>query len=63
MSVLGHKRIENTLKYIRLVDVDDDRYVSRVAQNTAETCALIDAGFEYVTGEYSDGGKIFRKRT
>ncbi len=26
-----------------------------------EACALVDAGFEYVTGEYTDGGKIFRK--
>ena len=23
--------------------------------------ALVDAGFEYVTNEYNDGGKIFRK--
>jgi len=63
MNVLGHKRIENTLKYTHLVDVEDDKYVSRVAQNTAEACTLVDAGFEYVTGEYDDGGKIFRKRT
>jgi hypothetical protein len=62
MNVLGHKRIENTLKYTHLVDVDDDRYVSRVAQNIGEACALVDAGFEYVTGGYNDGGKIFRKR-
>jgi hypothetical protein len=29
--------------------------------NTQEACSLIEAGFGYVTGEYSDGGKIFRK--
>jgi hypothetical protein len=23
---------------------------------------FIEAGFEYVTGEYDDGGKLFRKR-
>jgi hypothetical protein len=26
-----------------------------------EACILIDVGFEFVTGEYNDGGKIFRK--
>jgi len=24
--------------------------------------SLVEAGFEYVTGEYNDGGKILRKR-
>jgi len=27
-----------------------------------EKTALIEAEFEYVTGEYNDGGKLFRKR-
>jgi len=27
-----------------------------------EACGLVEAGFEYVTGNYDDGGKIFRKR-
>ncbi len=35
-------------------------YISKVATNAKETCVLVDAGFEYVTGEYADGGKIFR---
>jgi hypothetical protein len=30
--------------------------------NTEEACQLIEVGFEYVTGEYTNGGKIFRKR-
>ncbi len=34
----------------------------RVTHNVGETCALVEAGFEYVTGEYMDGGKIFRER-
>jgi hypothetical protein len=29
--------------------------------NAKEECQLIEEGGEYVTGEYSDGGKIFRK--
>jgi len=27
-----------------------------------EACKLIEVGFEYVTEEYTDGGKIFRKQ-
>ena len=39
-----------------------DEFTVRVAANVKEACELIEAGFEYVTGEYNDGGKIFRKR-
>lgn len=65
-KLLGHKRINNTLKYIDLeamifqsVNVE---FHTSVATNVQEARALIEAGFEYVTGEYNDGGKIFRKR-
>ena len=34
----------------------------KTAMNVKEATELIELGFEYVTGEYSDGGKIFRKR-
>jgi len=37
-------------------------YDVRLAKNVDEACELVKVGFEYVTGEYSDGGKIFRKR-
>jgi hypothetical protein len=30
--------------------------------NVKEATKLIELGFEYVTGEYDDGGKIFKKR-
>ncbi|MDH5451140.1 MAG: hypothetical protein OEX77_09660 [Candidatus Bathyarchaeota archaeon] len=33
-----------------------------VATNVEETRKLVEVDFEYVTGEYNDGGKIFRKR-
>jgi hypothetical protein len=33
-----------------------------MASTTEQAKALIELGFEYVTGEYDDGGKIFRKR-
>ncbi len=63
-TVLGHKNIKNTLVYVTLADElfkDQHEYISKVAKNVKEVCALVDAGFEYVTGEYTDGGKIFRK--
>jgi len=60
MGVLGHKRIQNTLKYTQLVEVDEDEYVSRVAKSTVEVCELVDSGFEYVCDV--DDNKVFRKR-
>jgi len=65
MKMLGHKQIRNTLKYIHLETMlfseVNDQYVAKVANNTKEACDLIEVGFQYVTGEYDDGGKIFRK--
>jgi len=63
-NVLGHKNIKNTLVYVTLAEElfkDQQEYISKVAKNVKEVCTLVDAGFEYVTGEYNDGGKIFRK--
>jgi hypothetical protein len=40
----------------------NDQFISKVAHNVEETCKLADFGFDYVTREYDDGGKIFRKR-
>ncbi len=65
-KILGHKTIQNTLKYIDLeaaiFETVDDQWTARVAGDVKEATTLIEAGFDYVTGEYSDGGKIFRKR-
>jgi len=64
--LLGHKCIQNTLIYIdleiALFHSTNDEFTVRVASNAKEACSLIESGFEYVTGEYDDGGKIFRKR-
>jgi len=46
----------------KLFNSTNDNFTVRVAHNVGEACQLIEAGFEYVTGEYSDGGKVFRKR-
>jgi len=42
-------------------DQTDEFHVA-VAENTEEAVKLVKVGFEYVTGDYDDGGKIFRKR-
>ena len=67
MKLLGHKSINSTMKYIDLEkaifgELGNDEFTVRVAQNVKEACDLVEVGFEYVTGDYSDGGKIFRKR-
>ncbi len=64
--LLGHKSIQNTLIYIdleaKIFNSPNDGFTSRIAHNVGEAASLVEAGFDYVTGEYSDGGKIFRKR-
>lgn len=64
--LLGHKNIQNTLIYIdleaKLFHDSNEGYTTRIALDAGEACSLIEVGFEYVTGEYNDGGKIFRKR-
>jgi len=63
MQLLGHKNIQNTLVYTHLVNFENDEFHTAVADNVEKACKLVEAGFEYVTGEYNDGGKIFRKQS
>jgi integrase/predicted RNA-binding Zn-ribbon protein involved in translation (DUF1610 family) len=63
MQALGHKNIKNTLLYIQLEEAlfqGEIDYISKVAKTPGEICALIEAGFEYVTE--MDGLKFFKKR-
>jgi integrase len=62
MQMLGHKNIQNTLVYTHLINLENDEFHTDVADSVEKACKLIEAGFEYVTGEYNNGGKIFRKR-
>jgi hypothetical protein len=39
-----------------------DQFYAAVANSPEQAVKLIEAGFDYVTGEYKDGGKLFRKR-
>jgi len=61
MQLLGHKRIQNTLKYTQLVNFNgQDEYVCKTAKNTPQAKELIESGFEYVCD--MEDIKLFRKR-
>lgn len=62
MRKLGHRNIQNTLLYTQLVNFGENDWIARVAYNVDEAVGLVKAGFDYVTGSFDDGGKIFRKR-
>ena len=65
-ALLGHKKLDNIQIYVqldqKLFKYLDEGFVCRVAHNAAEAIELIETGFEFVTGQYNDGGKLFRKR-
>lgn len=61
---LGHKNINNTLRYVQLERTlfmgQNDKFHVKVAKSLEEACKLIETGFEYVTD--MNGTKLFRKR-
>jgi integrase len=56
---MGHKKIETTLLYAQLLDLDSEDYHSATAKTVEEACKLIESGFQYVC-EF-EGVKLFRK--
>jgi integrase/ribosomal protein S27AE len=60
MQLLGHRSIQNTLVYTRLINFKDDEYTARIAHSEQEACQLIESGFEFVCD--FNGNKLFRKR-
>lgn len=62
----ARKNIQNMMVYINLEKTGftskKDEFHVCVAGRAEEACKLVQVGFEYVTGEYNDGGKIFRRR-
>jgi len=60
MQMLGHKKIETTLKYTQLIAFSADEYHCKVAKSLDEAVHLVEDGFEFVTD--LDGCKLFRKR-
>jgi integrase len=57
---LGHRSLRNTMRYVQLMDFEEDEFTSAVVTTVQEACQLIEAGFTYVTE--IEGTKIFRKR-
>ena len=52
----------STNKLNSLITFLEERFISKIANNAKEAVELVKLGFEYVTGEYDDGGKLFRKQ-
>jgi len=63
--VLGHRSLLTTQRYVELYEeLYDSRpreTICEIALNTKEAKKMIELGFKYETGEYNDGGKLFRK--
>lgn len=57
---LGHRDVNSTLIYTRLVTFEGDEYHIATAKTIKEDEDLLRTGFEYVTDR--DGVKIYRKR-
>ena len=58
-ELLGHKRIENTMKYTQLVHFKDDEFDVATATNLEEAKQLLEAGFDYITE--MEGYRLFRR--
>jgi len=57
---MGHKRIETTLIYTQLLNLNDDEWTCKTATTLEQATQLIESGFEYITE--MDNIKLFRKR-
>ena len=58
-KLLGHKRIENTMKYISMIHFKDDEFDVTTATTVEEAKKVLSSGFEYVTEK--NGIMLFRK--
>jgi integrase len=57
---MGHQKIETTLIYAQLLDINDDEWTCRTAKTIEDATKLIEAGFDFIT-EMNEV-KLFRKR-
>jgi integrase len=58
-KLLGHKRIENTMKYIGMIHFKDDQFEVATATTIEEAKQILSAGFDYVTEK--NGIMLFRR--
>ena len=58
-KLLGHKRVENTMKYIGMIDFKDDEFEVATATTVEEAKQVISSGFDYVTEK--NGVMLFKR--
>jgi hypothetical protein len=58
-KLLGHKRIESTMKYIGMIHFKDDEFDVTTATTVEEAKTVLTAGYDYVTEK--NGIMLFRK--
>jgi integrase len=58
-KLLGHKRIQNTMKYIHMITFKDDEFEVATATTLEEAKSVLATGFDYVTEK--DGIMLFRR--
>jgi hypothetical protein len=58
-KLLGHKRIESTMKYIGMVHFKDDEFEVTTATTVEEAKTVLAAGYDYITEK--NGILLFRK--
>jgi len=58
-KLLGHKNIQNTMKYIQMVHFKDDEFDVEAATSVEEAKTLLKAGFNYVVEK--NGFMLFRR--
>ena len=60
MGKVKSGKLEITLIYTQLLDLNDDEWTCKTANTVKQAKALIEAGFQFVTE--MEGYKLFRKR-
>jgi integrase len=58
-KLLGHKKIESTMKYTQLIQFEEDEFDVATATSIEEAKELLAVGFNYVTEK--NGIMLFRK--
>ena len=58
-KLLGHKRIESTMRYTQLIQFEDDKFDVATATTVEDAKELLAVGFNYITEK--NGVMLFRK--
>jgi integrase len=60
MVLMGHTKLETTMRYMHLMNLNDDEWTTAGATTFKEATKLVEAGFQYVTT--IEGIQLFKKR-